>query len=110
MKVHLIRKKTIERFAQQNAGSRKAFNLWLLLLKRADWIVPEDIITTYPSADSLGNGTNRVVFNIAGNQYRMICKYHWGITMIHLSVKWIGTHASYDMLCSKNEQYTVSLY
>ena len=110
MKVHLIKKKTIEKFALQYAGSRNALSLWLVLLKEADWNIPGDIIASYPSADLLGNGSNRVIFDIAGNHYRMVCKYYWGMTMIHLSVKWIGTHAAYDMLCSKNEQYTVNLY
>lgn len=65
---------------------------------------------TFGYADLLGNGSNRVVFNIAGNNYRLICGYKFGPNMVHLFVKWIGTHAEYDKLCSKNLQYTVSKY
>ena len=65
---------------------------------------------TFGAADLLGNGSDRVVFNIAGNNYRMICKYHFGVNQVHLYVKWIGTHADYTELCKKNDQYTISVY
>jgi len=110
MKISLIKRKSIEDFALQNARSRSSFRLWLALLKRANWAEPGDITETFGSADLLGNGSNRVVFNIAGNNYRMICKYHIGVTMIHLYIKWIGTHAEYTSLCNNNEQYTVQNY
>lgn len=110
MKVRLIKRKSIEDFALQNARSRSSFRIWLTLLKQADWNEPGDIADTYGSADLLGNGSNRVVFDIAGNNYRMICKYHFGITRLHLYIKWIGTHAEYTDLCDNNEQYTVNIY
>ena len=110
MKVSLIKRKSIEDFALQNARSRSSFRIWLTLLKQADWNEPGDIADTYGSADLLGNGSNRVVFDIAGNNYRMICKYHFGITRLHLYIKWIGTHAEYTDLCDNNEQYTVNIY
>ena len=79
-------------------------------MKQADWEVPGDIISTFSSADLLGNSSRRVVFNIAGNHYRLICKYNFGSNMIHLYVKWIGTHAEYNSLCKKNEQYYINIY
>jgi mRNA interferase HigB len=108
MKVRLIKKKSIENFALQNARSRSSFRLWLTTLKYADWNEPEDIMTTFGSADLLGNGINRVVFDIAGNNYRMICKYQFGETEVHLYIKWIGTHANYTKLCNEKAQYTVN--
>ncbi len=110
MKVRLIKRRSIEDFALRNARSRSSFRIWLALLKQADWNKPTDIAATFGSADLLGNGSNRVVFDIAGNNYRMICKYHFGVTRIHLFIKWIGTHAEYTGLCRDNEQYTVNIY
>jgi len=68
------------------------------------------MITTFNSADILGNGSERVVFNIGGNKYRMICKYHFGETKVHLFVNWIGTHSEYTKLCNEGKQYTVNVY
>jgi len=62
------------------------------------------------SADLLGKGSNRVVFDIGGNNYRMICKYWFGRTKAHLYIKWLGTHAEYDALCSENKQYSAENY
>ena len=110
MKVHLIRKETIEAFALQNAQNRTALEDWLEKLRNADWKKPADIQTVFKTADLLGKSSSRVVFDIAGNHYRMICKYAFGDKQIHLFVCWLGPHAAYDKLCDSNEQYTVSIY
>ncbi|MCD4832822.1 MAG: type II toxin-antitoxin system HigB family toxin [Bacteroidales bacterium] len=110
MKAHLIKKQTIEEYIKGNAQSKVSFAMWLSIIKRIDWNEPSDIISTFNSADILGNGSERVVFNIGGNKYRMICRYHFGKTRIHLFVKWIGTHEVYTKLCNEGKQYTVSIY
>lgn len=94
----------------QNARSRTAFRLWLNLLKQCDWKEPNDIVETFGSVDLLGDGSDRAIFNIAGNNYRMICKYHFGMSKVHLYVKWIGSHAEYTKLCDDGKQYTIGIY
>ncbi len=110
MKVHLVKKQTIENFEQKNARSRNSFRLWLSVLKLADWNSAKDIQETFGSADLLGNGSDRVVFDIGGNSYRMICHYVFGENEMHLFVCWIGTHAEYTKLCYDKKQYIVSDY
>ncbi len=110
MKVHLIKEKTIRVFVAGNNSGKISFEEWLSKAKLADWNVPADIKCTFPSADLLGNNSQRVIFDIAGNSYRMICKYSFGETSVRLYVCWIGTHAAYDKLCKKNRQFTVFDY
>ncbi len=110
MRVHLIRKETIEIFSRYNAQSRASLIEWLTKVKYACWKIPADMQATFPGADLLGKSSNRVVFDIGGNKYRMICKYAFGDTRVHLFVCWIGTHAEYDKLCAENEQYSISNY
>jgi len=110
MRVRLIAKQTIEDYCEGNSQSKKPFALWLTAIKFADWSSPEGIQSTFGTADLLGNGSNRVVFNIGSNKCRMIGKYHFGETLVHLFICWIGTHAEYDKLCDGNKQYTVSVY
>jgi mRNA interferase HigB len=110
MKVHLIRKETIEAYTKQNARSRVSFDEWCAKLKYANWEIPADMQFTFPGADLLGRGSSRVVFDIGGNKYRMIGKYAFGDKRVHLFVCWIGTHAGYDKLCNAGEQYSVSSY
>jgi mRNA interferase HigB len=110
MKVHLIRKETLEAFARQNAQSRMSLKEWLTKVKNTDWEKPADMQATFRTADLLGKSSNRVVFDIAGNHYRMICKYIFGEKQVHLFVCWMGTHAAYDKLCYSQDQFTVSDY
>ncbi len=64
MKVHLIKKQTIEGYILRNARSRASFEIWLSIIKRVDWHEPNEIISTFNCADILGKGSDRVVFNI----------------------------------------------
>ena len=110
MKVHLLKKQTIEGYAANNARSRSSLKLWLLATKAADWNNPEDILKAFSSADLLGNSFDRVVFDIGGNNYRIICHYVFGEKEVHLFVCRIGTHAEYSKLCTEKKQYTISSY
>ena len=110
MKVHLIKKQAVEDFVAGHADGRRPFENWLSMVKYANWVTPADIQQTFGAADLLGGGHNRVVFNIGGNKYRIICKYHFGNTKVHLFVCWIGTHGEYDYLCCLGEQFTVFEY
>jgi len=110
MKVHLIKEKTIRNFANEHPNSISSFEDWLSKLKVSDWNSPDDISKTFASADILGKGTNRVVFDIGGNNYRMICTYRFRKNRIRLYVNWIGTHSEYDKLCKTEKQYSIEEY
>jgi mRNA interferase HigB len=110
MRVHLIKEKTIENFTDKHAISKNSFRLWLSVVKTADWNTPEDILATFGSADLLCNGSERVVFDIGGNNYRLIARYDFAKTRIHLTICWIGTHAEYSKLCKANKQYDIRIY
>lgn len=105
MKVKLIRKASIEAFKAQNARSRSSFEVFQELLKVVDWEVPGDIKSTFGNrVDVICNG-NRVVFDIGGGTFRIICGVAFRKISVFLFVKFIGTHAEYDKLCKakKNE-------
>jgi mRNA interferase HigB len=110
MKIHLIKKQTILLFASKHARSRASFEEWLTKVKYADWLIPSDIKKTFGKVDLLGKGSQRVVFDVGGNEFRMICQYGFGEKYIHLFVCWIGTHADYMKLCNLNQQYTINIY
>lgn len=105
MKVHLIKWKSIEEFVVIHARSKTSMEKFKEIVKNADWESVNDIQKTFGSADSIGN--KRIVFNIGGNNYRLICSYWFGPKMVHLYVKWIGTHAQYSKLCKQGLQYTI---
>lgn len=110
MRVHLIKRATIEKYVIKKSLNRNTFINFLIKIRRADWSTPNDIRQTFSNenVDILGNGTNRVVFDVGGNNYRIICSYFFGTKRVHLYINWIGTHAEYDRLCRANNQYTVN--
>lgn len=110
MRIHLVKKQSIDNYIKQNARSKVSFEIWYSIMKSADWNEPNHIISTFRSADILGRSSERVVFNIGGNNYRMICRYHFGKSKVHLFIKWIGTHAEYTKLCNEGKQFEVNLY
>ncbi len=76
------------------ADSKGALQGWYDEAIKAIWKTPQDIKDQYGSASICGN--NRVVFNIAGNKYRLVVEmqYRAGIAW----VKFVGTHARYDTI------------
>lgn len=113
MRVHLIKEETIHEYIREQSISQRAFDNWLNRLRIADWEIPQDIINTFGTRGDI-IGRRRVIFDVGGNNYRMICSYHFGRRNVHLYINWIGTHAEYDKLCRRNEaegnQYTISKY
>ena len=110
MKINVVTKNTINKYASHNAQSKGPLNIWLEGLKIADWESPGDIISTFNTSDLLGKGSKRVVFNIGGNKYRVICKYYFGNTKVYLYIMWIGTHSEYTKLCKQDKQYLICDY
>jgi len=42
--------------------------------------------------------------------FRSDTKYYFGTKNVHISIKWIGTHAEYDKICKAEKQYTINKY
>jgi mRNA interferase HigB len=65
---------------------------WYRDALRANWQAPDDIKATYRNASILKS--NRVVFNIKGNDYRLIVAVHYDRG--HVYIRFVGTHREYD--------------
>lgn len=105
MKVKLIRKASVEAFMAQHARSKSSMNTFLEILKLADWEVPNDVKSTFGKRVDIVCHGNRVVFDCGGGAFRIICGVAFTRKSVFLFVKFIGTHAEYDKLCTakKNE-------
>lgn len=56
MRVHLIKKQTLEHFAYVHPSSKTPLSDWIAKIKFADWGKPIDIKGTFNTADILGKG------------------------------------------------------
>ncbi len=93
-RVRVISRKALREFWQRHADSEVALRSWFKEAKEADWRVPSEIKQRYASASFLAD--DRVVFNIKGNEYRLVVavRYDFGIVYI----RFVGTHAEYDKI------------
>ena len=71
------------------------------LIARAEWRNPEDVKASYPKASILKAG--RVVFNIKGNDYRLIARVQYQASI--LAIRFFGTHAEYDEIDAETVQW-----
>jgi len=92
--VRIIARKTVQEFISRHPESKDSLEAWCAEAKRADWTSPQAVTDRYAKASIVGN--NRVVFNICGNQFRLVCAVHYGAKI--LWIKFLGTHRDYDKI------------
>jgi mRNA interferase HigB len=81
-------------FWESNPDAEQPLKSWVDEVKKANWGQPSDIKAQYRSASILKN--RRVVFNIKGNDYRLVVSVAYRFQALY--VKFIGTHAEYDLI------------
>jgi mRNA interferase HigB len=72
--------------------ARRPLQAWFADASRATWQTPQDIRNRYPSASFLSD--DRVVFNIKGNDYRLLVQAF--LRRGRIVIERVGTHAEYD--------------
>jgi mRNA interferase HigB len=92
--MRIIATRTLYRFWERHPAAKPAIQVWVDEVRQARWQQPADIKAHYANASILGN--RRVVFNIKGNDYRLIAAIAYGVGIVY--VKFIGTHAEYDRI------------
>jgi mRNA interferase HigB len=92
--MHIIKRSTLQAYWVRHQDVEQSLKAWYAEAKTSQWQTPDDIKQRYPSADPLPG--NRVVFNIKGNQYRLVVKIHYNTGIIY--IRFIGTHAEYDKI------------
>ena len=95
--MRIIALATLKRFIDvepAHADAREPVMAWYRQVKAADWASPADIKRDIRSATILKDG--RVVFNIAGNKYRIVVWINYSYRVVY--VRFIGSHRMYDAI------------
>ena len=92
--MRVIAKKILRDFWLKHPDCEQQLKSWYNEAEIATWKTPNEIKRDYPSASILEN--NRIVFNIKGNNYRLIIKLNYHYQMVW--IRFIGTHAQYDKI------------
>jgi mRNA interferase HigB len=95
--VRIIAVRTLKRFLARSpafADAREPMMAWARQVKIADWASPAAVKRDIRSASILRDG--RVVFNIAGNKYRIVVWINYPYRVVY--VRFVGTHRQYDAI------------
>jgi mRNA interferase HigB len=90
----VITKGAIHEFSKKQPRATQPLNDWFYKTQAADWRNFMEVRSTFNSVDSIGN--DRFVFNIGGNNYRLIAMLHFTIRTVYIRA--ILTHKEYDGL------------
>jgi mRNA interferase HigB len=89
--MHVISRKRLKESAARHRDLEVPLDAWFRIAKKAEWKNLADVRKTFSSADAVGKWT---VFNIKGNQYRLITEINYAFGRIY--IRHVLTHAEYD--------------
>ena len=92
--MNVISKRTLVKFYAEHVQAKTPLEVWHSDARKSEWKTFDDIKNVYASASFLKD--NRVVFNIKGNDYRLIVHIDYLRKIVR--VKFIGTHSQYDKI------------
>lgn len=90
----IFAKSTLRQFWEKYPDSEQHLKTWYDTVINSDWKTPNDVKQTYSNASILKG--NRIVFNIKGNDYRLVAKFNFEKQWIF--IRFIGTHNEYDKI------------
>jgi len=108
--VRIIARSTLNGFVRNRVEGKLQkivkghLDAWYAEAAKASWKNPAELKKQYSSASIVS--AERVVFNIKGNDYRLITaiNYHYQVLLI------IGTHKEYDQVDARKVEYDKQRY
>lgn len=101
--MRIISVKTLREFwgKPNRQDAEQPLKSWYKIAKEAEWVKPSDIKKQFGNASFVGD--DRVVFNIAGNKYRLVVAVDYERQVFF--IKFVGTHKEYDRINVKEIRY-----
>ena len=90
--MRIIAKRTLREFWERHANAEEPLLAWYREVQKEDWDSPAKVKEKYRGASIVGG--NRVVFNIKGNNYRLVVRINYPARIVYM--RFVGTHAEYD--------------
>ena len=98
--MHVISYRKLREYGEKHANCKDALDNWYKVSSTLVWENLVEVQAVFPKAEAVGNFT---VFNIKGNNYRLIVSIDYEKEIIY--IKYILTHAEYDKEQWKNDYY-----
>ncbi len=95
--MRIIAKSTLREFWEKHNDAEVPLKTWHKIVEKQKWKNTHDIKQMYGDASIIGN--NRVVFNIKGNNYRLVVYIVFKVQKVF--IRFIGAHKQYDQIDAK---------
>jgi mRNA interferase HigB len=98
--MRIIARRTLLNFVSRLEGHKdhravkSAFDAWFAEVSKVSWANSQEVKRLYATASIVN--AERVVFNIKGNDYRLVVAVNFKKAIVW--IKWIGTHRDYDKI------------
>jgi mRNA interferase HigB len=89
--MHVITRQRLQTFWSQYSDAEVPLRSWLAIMRHKRYTRPHDVRTDFASASFLGRW--RTVFNIGGNQYRLVVDMRYDLGRVY--IRDILTHQDY---------------
>lgn len=90
----VIARSKLESFWLLHPDAEQPLKSWYAEVSKADWATPQQLKAQYANASI--RPSKRVVFNIKGNDYRLVVAIAYRFQAVY--IKFIGTHKQYDAM------------
>ena len=94
---------TLAKWIKDNSGATAGLSVWRHVTEQATWKNPNELLAAWTcdiinvkAQAEMPPELTRVVFDISGNRFRLMCHIHFARQFVFL--KWFGTHAQYDKI------------
>jgi mRNA interferase HigB len=98
--MRIISRRTLREFWEKHSTAKTGLLLWYQRVSDSEFQNFNDLRQVFPSADQVGNFT---VFNISGNNYRLITYIDYEYQTVFIRA--VITHAEYDKENWKNDDW-----
>lgn len=85
---------TLRDFWARHPDALEPLSAWYAIASRARWSSPAEVKAAYRNASFVAG--NRVVFNIKGNNYRLVVAMRYDRQIGY--IRFVGTHGQYDRI------------
>jgi len=92
--MRIVAKRTLRIFWEKHPDAKDPLLAWYREVEKEDWSNSAKLKEKYRSASVVAD--KRVVFNIKGNDYRLVVKINYPYRVIY--IRFIGTHTEYDKI------------
>ena len=97
--MRIIKEKTLSDYCRLDKYKQveEPLRAWIYEVKYSTWNNANDLKAKYKSASIIGS--KRVVFNLKGNDFRLIVDVEYKLKIVF--IVWFGTHTEYDKIDEK---------